>query len=365
MTKIKDENRFRKKYCKQVSLKVIEEYIRKRNFLVTGSAGSIGSSLVRKLLEMGAKKVYAVDNDETRLERLKVKANNSSRLELVLADVRDTESLTYAIDRADIIYHAAALKHVPLSEYYPLEYVRTNIIGTENIIRLAIEGEAEKLIYISTDKAVKPTNVMGATKLLGEKLTIASNLRKNKTLFSVVRFGNVIYTRGSVIEIFLNQIMKSNYITVTDPSMTRFMMSIDEAVKLILQATYLSSGGEVFVLKMPSVNIGDLAKAFINVIGEFIPTITGEKIKIKIIGRRPGEKIHEELMTRDEVLRSVECKDMYIILSELVLGKTIDFGEKEIYDSNRAPRLSISEIERILKEFLSQVLPGFPNELYD
>lgn len=330
----------------------IKEYFKNKVILVTGGAGSIGRALIKKLLEIGVKKVRAFDINESNLAFMQ-RIFPEDSFEVILGDIRDKECLRDAVRGVNIVFHAAALKHVPLSEYYPLEYVRTNILGTQNIIEVSQKEHVEKFILISTDKAVNPINVMGATKLLAERITIAANLKRTKerSAFSCVRFGNVLYTRGSVLEIFLHQI-KNKHITVTDPTMTRFIMSIGDAVNFILKATYLAKGGEIFIPKMKSVRIIDLAKAFVELFAPMFNLSPGE-VEIRIIGRRPGEKIHEELMTEFEASRAVELDDMFIVYPEIsqrrLLGKKLAFLER--YTSETAPRIELSEIKETLKDF--------------
>jgi len=223
-----------------------------------------------------------------------------------------------AMEDIDIVFHAAALKQVPLNEYNPFETVQTNVIGTQNVIDTALSEEVERVIAISTDKAVSPESTVGATKLLAERLITAANLYKGKrkTIFSCVRFGNVLDSRGSVIPVLKEQIQNGGPVTLTSPKMTRFIMSIKQAVELTLNAAIFSKGGEVFVLKMPSLNIKDLIDVLIQRFSSkngFEPM----EIEIKITGPRPGEKLYEELMTEDEAKRALETEFMYIILSRI------------------------------------------------
>ncbi len=331
-------------------MKLVKEYFKNKTVLVTGGAGSIGSALVKKLTELEVKETRVLDIDENALVALQRALGNT--INIYLGDVRDRESIGDALKDVDIVLHAAALKHVPLSEYYPIEYVKTNVIGTYNMIKLSIENNVEKFILISTDKAVNPVNVMGATKLLAEKLVTASNLSSIKTVLSCVRFGNVLYTHGSVLDIFMKQLRNREPLTITDPNMTRFVMSVSKAVELILKATYLARGGEIFILKMNSVKIIDLAKAFIEVMAPIYGYDPGD-VEIKIIGRRPGEKLHEELMTEYEASRAVEKEDMYIIYPELpgLKPRAIEKPVGRPYTSKDARLLSIEELKNLIKEF--------------
>ena len=336
--------------------KELIEYMKNRSFLITGGAGSIGSVLARFLRDIRVARVVLFDTNESELVRLKRILGGN--VEIFLGDIRDAQSVKEALQDIDIVFHAAALKHVPLSEYYPFEYVKTNILGTQNVIERSLEAGVEKFMFISTDKAVNPTNVMGATKLLGERITLAANLarRNRRTRFSCVRFGNVLYTRGSVIELWLEQV-KQGYITVTNPEMTRFIMSVNMAVELILKATYYARGGEIFVLKMKSVRIGDLARAFVEVVAPAMG-LDPRRVEIKIVGERPGEKMHEELMTDIESLRVVEFDDMYVIYSDLQAPPDVQkIGVARLgkYSSKDYVINNVDVIKEMLMEFLGSV----------
>lgn len=331
-----------------------------KKILVTGGVGSIGREIVKKILEYDPKVIRVLDNNETGLFDLQ-NALHSEKIRLLVGDLRDKERLKIAIEGIDIVIHAAALKHVPLCEFNPFEAVKTNVIGTQNMIDVAREENVEKFITISTDKAVDPVNVMGATKLLAERLTISANLYKGdkRTTFSCVRFGNVLFSRGSVIPVFLEQI-KKGYIEITDPNMTRFIMKTSEAVDLILKITEISNGGEIFVLKMPAVKIGDLAAVIIDEYFRENPA-TPNAVKTNIIGKRPGEKMYEKLLSDDESGFAFENDDMIMICSRsLYRKKTLSYPDalkfKKIrsgdYNSNSVKILSKGEICELIKESL-------------
>jgi len=294
--------------------------IRGKQVLVTGGSGSIGSQITKRALDLGAETVRVLENDETGLFNLKQEVDDTERLRTLLGDVRDRDRLRLAVEDIDVIFHAAALKHVKLNEYNPFEAVQTNVQGTQNLVRAALEEEVDSFVAISTDKASNPTSVMGATKLLSERLVIAANAYKGQrdTEFSCVRFGNVLGSNGSVIPLFYNQIKSGGPVTVTDPEMTRFFMPIEEAVDLVFSANDRMNGGEVFVLKMPTFDVGTLAETMIN---GYAPTvdIDPETIEIDIIGPRPGERMHEKLISEDELLTTVELSDMFIIYPEIDL----------------------------------------------
>jgi len=293
-----------------------EKFYEGKTILVTGGAGSIGSAIVRKVLEFEPKTLRVMDINETGLFELEQNVR-SSKLRPFIGDVRDKERLERAIEGVDIVFHAAALKHVPLCEYNPFEAVKTNVIGTQNLIEVAMDEEVEKFITISTDKAVNPINVMGATKLLAERLTISGNFYKGKrkTAFSCVRFGNVLGSRGSVVPLFVEQIKTNKQITITDPNMTRFFTSLSHATEFILKITAIAFGGEIFILKMPALKIGDLAEVMIEELAqEYNYSI--KEIKIETIGKRIGEKLYEELITKNEVTNAYENEKMYIVYSQ-------------------------------------------------
>ncbi|MBU0532283.1 polysaccharide biosynthesis protein [Candidatus Micrarchaeota archaeon] len=290
-----------------------------KNILVTGGAGSIGSELVKHLLKYEPKVVRILDINESGLFDLEQEYKEYERqVRILIGDVRDKDRLMKAMEGIDFVFHAAALKHVYINEYSPLEAVKTNVLGTQNLFDAAIENNVEKVIFISTDKAVNPTSVMGTSKLLAEKLTTAANYQKgsHRTIFSSVRFGNVLASRGSVIPLFINQIKKGGPVTITDPQMTRFIMSSDRAIGLILKAASLAHGGEIFILKMPTVKIMDLAEVLIDRVAPAYGFNSNE-IKIEIIGSRPGEKLHEFLVTNYERENLKEINDLLVLVPSI------------------------------------------------
>jgi UDP-N-acetylglucosamine 4,6-dehydratase/5-epimerase len=294
--------------------KQFEDIFKDKKILVTGGTGCIGSEIVKSLLKYKPKVVRVFSNDEDNTFRLSQELHDGKNTRFLIGDIRDRERLMAAMKDIDIVYHAAALKHVPLCEYNPFEAIKTNVLGTQNVIESALATGVKKVINISTDKAVNPVNTMGATKLLAEKLIIDANFYKgaSKTIFSSVRFGNVLFSRGSVVPLFENQIKERKIVTVTDPKMTRFMMSIENTVDLVFKATLMAKGGEIFILKMPVVKLGDLTEAIVQKYAEkygYKP----KEIKREIIGPRPGEKLFEELMTENEAKKAFETKDMLII----------------------------------------------------
>jgi UDP-N-acetylglucosamine 4,6-dehydratase/5-epimerase len=275
-----------------------------KKILVTGGTGSIGSEIVRSLGRHKPRVIRVLSNDENAMFNLRNELGDKGYRYLV-GDVRDRERMLLATSDIDIIYHCAALKHVPLCEYNPFEAILTNVIGTHNVLDAAIFNDVERLVNISTDKACNPVSTMGATKLLTEKLIADMNQFKTEesTITASVRFGNVMRSRGSVIPLWEEQIRMGKPITITDPEMTRYMMTIPDAVGLIFKATEMMKGGEVFILKMKKIRLGDLADE----------VVAGRNVSRMIIGLRPGEKMHEELMTHDEQQIALETDDMFII----------------------------------------------------
>jgi FlaA1/EpsC-like NDP-sugar epimerase len=288
-----------------------------KDILVTGGTGSIGSEIVRQLLKTNVAKVRVYSRDEHKQHELRGELGEDTRLTFLLGDIRDKDRLDFAFRSVDICFHAAALKHVPFCEYNPFEALKTNTIGTQNVIDVAIKNNIEKVIAVSTDKAVNPESVLGASKLMMERLMAAANLTvgHNRTRFACVRFGNVTDSRGSVTHLWRRQIENGGPVTITHKHVTRFFMEIPEAVGLIFDAMLLMRGGEIFVLKMKKHRITDFAESFIK---KFSP---GKKVRMIFIGLRPGEKLDEELFTKEERTHMLETRTMYIITpQQLVPG---------------------------------------------
>ena len=332
-----------------------------KRVLVTGGTGTIGSALVKKILRFTPKIIRVFDNDENALYNLANELKQDElRLRYLLGDVRDKDRLNLAMEDIDVVYHAAALKHVPLCEYNPFEAVETNIIGTQNAIEAARANCVKKFVFISTDKSVKPVNIMGATKLLGERLTVdASYYRGLKKIeFSCVRFGNVLNSRGSVIPLWISEMVERKTLTVTDRKMTRFVISIDEAINLVLKSTKLMKGGEIFILKdMKAVRIIDLMMVFKDLYSETLG-LNSNNVEIKEIGKRPGEKLDELLMTEDEAGNSLETKNFFIILPYNHIGakrspsdyKNAQYTNRKCFSSKKEPKLTKAEIRQFLKK---------------
>ncbi|MDO8840814.1 UDP-N-acetylglucosamine 4,6-dehydratase family protein [Methanocalculus sp.] len=345
-----------------------------KSILVTGGVGSIGSYLVRELLKYDPLRIRVFDNNETGLYDLD-QSIRSDKLRLLVGDIRDKERLSVAMEGVHIVFHAAALKHVPLCEFNPYDAVKTNVIGTQNVLDAAYDQGVKKVIVISTDKAVNPSNVMGATKLLAERLTISANLFRGhkRSAFSCVRFGNVLNSRGSVIPLFTQQIQKGGPITVTHPEMRRFFMDIPSATELILKAGMLSTGNEIFILKMPAASIMDLAEVMRDLLAPqygFKP----EDIAIEIIGTRVGEKIDEELLILEETSCAYENDDMILVVPKQQLYSESYVPHEHVpegfhlvtidsYSSKDAQLLTREGITSILNNLNSGILYITPSAL--
>lgn len=285
-----------------------------KNILITGGTGTIGRQLVQRLLQESPQVIRIFSRDEHKQFEMAMDfQEHSKNLRFLIGDIRDQQRLGRAMENIDYVFHCAAMKHVPACEYNPFEAVQTNVIGTQNVIQMAIEKNVKKVLFTSTDKAISPTNTYGATKLTAERLISATEHHKGaiSTVFSAVRFGNVMSSRGSVIPLFKKQILENGRITITDSNMLRYMMTPSQAIELILEANNMALGGEVFVLKMPLIKVGDLAEVVIDRIKNNYG-IT-EDIIVDIVGLRSGEKRFEELMTDDEAAIAYETDTMYII----------------------------------------------------
>jgi len=287
-----------------------------KTILVTGGCGSIGSEIIRQILKYDPDSIRVFDSSEEGQFNLS-QTIQSEKVRYLIGDIRKVERVRLAMKDVDIVFHAAALKHVPLCEYNPFEAVTTNVIGTNNLVHAAIDEGVEKFIGISTDKAVDPVNTMGATKLLSEKIITNAPLGSSKIKFCCVRFGNVLNSSGSVIPIFKRQIETGNTITITDNNMTRFFMDLPEAVNLVLKAAEKVEGGEIFILKMKALKIKDIAEVMVE---ELAPKHgkNASEFSYKVIGIRPGEKLNESLLTKEETAYTAEEQDMYILRNSLL-----------------------------------------------
>ena len=314
---------------------LMKDFYQGKQILITGGAGYIGQLLIEKLLDFAPEVIRVLDMNETALFNLRQKYHQQEKqLRFLLGDVRSLNRLRYAFQDIDIIFHAAAYKHVVECEYNPIDAVETNINGTSNVIQAAIEKGVKKVIFTSSDKAANPSNTMGVTKLMAERLISAANdYGARSTVFACCRFGNVVRASGSVVPLFEEQIMNGKSVTITDPNMTRFVIPKEKAVELVLLSGFVAQGGEVFIYKMPAMNINDLADAMMAKYGEVPKEITG---------RRAGEKMYEELITEEEMSRAYESEDMYIVFSQLVnieRGNYKGFRKAETVKNSRDTRL--------------------------
>ena len=326
----------------------MENVFKGKNVLVTGGTGSIGSEIVRRLLGYDPNVVRVYSRGEAKQFDLQYELGDRANLRYLIGDVREVERLRRAMQDIDILFHAAALKHVPSCEYNPFEAVKTNVLGTQNVIDVSLDEGVEKVIAISTDKAAGPSNVLGTTKLLAERLIAATHSYGRKgTVFSCVRFGNVLGSQGSAVPLFEKQIRSGGPVTVTDPAMTRFMMTIPQAIDLVMEAAGKARGGEVFIFKMPALRLGDLVEVMIEELSPLY-RFSPEEIRIEIIGARPGDKGYEELLTEEEAVAAYETKKMYILNGKgRNLPKALPLARRR-YLSSEVGLLSKEEIRRLL-----------------
>lgn len=337
----------------------MKKYFDNQRVVVTGACGTIGSELVRQLLEnCDVGELVCLDNNESSLFFLEQCFSQYNNAHFYLADIRDKDKLIKTFNGMDIIFHAAAFKHVILCERSPFEAVQTNILGVRNVIDASFKNDVKKVIFTSSDKAVNPTNVMGTSKLMGERLMTAANTAtKGKgPIFSSTRFGNVLGSNGSVIPIFEEQIRNGGPVTLTNEQMTRFIMSIEDAVRLVIDSAILACGGEVFVTKMPVISILDLARVMIK---ELAPRYghTPENVKIVNIGVKPGEKLYEELMSHEETSRTYELDRYFAVLPAFRnVYRNIEYNYPDIvskqvvneYNSSAEVKLSLEKLQEFL-----------------
>tara|TARA_Y100000590_G_C15694795_1_gene1004714 strand:- start:799 stop:1833 length:1035 start_codon:yes stop_codon:yes gene_type:complete len=328
--------------------------------MITGGTGSFGNAVLSKFLESPLKEIRILSRDEKKQDDMR-KIYNSKKLKFYIADVRDYDSVQRAMMGVDYVFHAAALKQVPSCEFHPLEAVKTNVIGTDNVIRASIDHQIQKVICLSTDKAVYPINSMGISKAMMEKVAIASSRESTDTNICVTRYGNVMASRGSVIPLFVSQILNNNPITITDPSMTRFMMSLEDAVDLVLFAFEKGNSGDILVQKSPAATIQVLVDALQEIFKKYNPTT-------EIIGTRHGEKLFETLLSREEYYSSSDLDNYFLVppdLRDLNYEKFYDQGQPDIsqyddYNSHNTKRLSKEEmIEMLLGlDFINKAIEG-------
>ena len=333
-----------------------------QKLIITGGTGSFGNAVLNRFLHTNISEIRIFSRDEKKQDDMRKKFN-SPKLKFYIGDVRDYQSVLNAVRGVDFIYHAAALKQVPSCEFHPMEAVKTNVLGTENVLESAINCNVKRVVCLSTDKAVYPINAMGISKALMEKVIVAKSRSSTQTTICTTRYGNVMASRGSVIPLFVNQIRAGHAISITDPNMTRFMMTLDDAVDLVLYAFEHGKPGDIFVQKAPAATIDTLAKALTELLG-------ASSHPIHVIGTRHGEKLFESLLSREEMVAAEDLGDYYRIppdLRDLNYSKFIDRGEVLIseaveYNSHNTTRLDVDGMQKLLLKlpFIQALVKGVP-----
>lgn len=347
---------------------MIENYFNNKTLLITGGTGSFGNAVLRRFLDTGISEIRIFSRDEKKQDDMR-QFYKDPKIKYFIGDVRNRHSINSAMPGVDYVFHAAALKQVPSCEFFPTEAVRTNVLGCENVLESAIQYKVQKVIVLSTDKAVYPINAMGMSKALSEKVMIARSRSLNGSgmVFCGTRYGNVMASRGSVIPLFINQIKNNQPITVTDPNMTRFMMTLEDAVELVLFAFINGNNGDIFVQKSPAATISDLAQA--------LKELYNSKAEIKPIGTRHGEKLYETLVNREEMVKAIDEGNYYRIPADtrdLNYNKFFTEGESKVssveeYNSHNTERLDVNETKKLLLRLHSireDVLKEKPELIY-
>ena len=327
----------------------MNDIFKNKTLLITGGTGSFGNEVLRKFIKTDIAEIRIFSRDEKKQEDMRIALNNK-KVKFYIGDVRDYQSIYQATRGVDFIFHAAALKQVPSCEFYPMEAVKTNILGTENVLKAATSNGVKRLVVLSTDKAVYPINAMGISKAMAEKVMVGMSRSQldSDTVFCATRYGNVMGSRGSVIPLFQSQLNEEKSLTITDPNMTRFLMSLEQSVSLVLFAFQHGEQGDIFVQKAPASTVEDLAKA--------LSEIYGKKGNIKIIGTRHGEKLYESLISREEMAQAVDLGEFYKIPADnrdlnydkYVVEGDLKLSKLEDYTSHNTKRLNVSEIKELL-----------------
>jgi len=320
-----------------------------KRILITGGTGSLGKALTKKLLETDVESIRIFSRDELKQVQMQAEINDK-RIRFLIGDVRDKDRLLRALEDIHIVVHAAALKHVPVAEYNPFEAVKTNVNGSQNVLEACLDKNIQLALAIGTDKAVSPLNTYGATKLLMERLFVSANFYKGRHRrdfkFLGVRYGNVLGSRGSIVPTIVKQIQEGKKITITDPTMTRFNITMTQALDLIFRALETGEGGQVFIPKLKAYKVGDM--------GDAILELLGSKNEVETISVRPGEKYHEVLINKDEIRNTLETEKDYIIFNELTSGEKINHDKyqkakiTDQYSSDRVEEISKNELKEIL-----------------
>ncbi len=336
-----------------------------KKLLITGGTGSFGNAVLRRFINSNIEEIRIFSRDEKKQDDIR-KKYNSPKLRFYIGDVRDTQSVMNAVRGVDYIYHAAALKQVPSCEFHPLEAAKTNVMGTENVLEAAIQCGVKRVVCLSTDKAVYPINAMGISKAMMEKVAVAKSRSSSNTVINVTRYGNVMASRGSVIPLFVDQIRSGQPITITDPSMTRFMMTLDDAVDLVLYAFEHGQPGEIFVQKAPAATIEVLTQALTGLLNK-------PDHEVRVIGTRHGEKLYEALLSREEMAAAEDLVGYYRVppdLRDLNYGKFVEQGEIKIseasdYNSHNTTRLDVPGMQALLLKlrFMQAIVRGEHVEL--
>jgi UDP-N-acetylglucosamine 4,6-dehydratase len=335
--------------------------------LISGGTGSFGNAVLHRFIDSDISEIRIFSRDEKKQDDMRKKYSNA-KLKFYIGDVRDYQSVLNVVRGVDFIYHAAALKQVPSCEFHPLEAVKTNVLGTENILEAAINCGVKRVICLSTDKAVYPINAMGISKAMMEKVAVAKSRNSSNTIINITRYGNVMCSRGSVIPLFTQQILADQAITITDPAMTRFMMTLDDAVDLVLYAFKHGKPGEIFVQKAPAATIETLAYALSDLLRK-------PKHEVRVIGTRHGEKLYEVLLSREEMVAAEDLGNYYRVppdLRDLNYGKFIEQGEIKIskafdYNSHNTTRLDVFGMQALLMKlrFIQATVSGMKVEPED
>jgi UDP-N-acetylglucosamine 4,6-dehydratase len=338
-----------------------------KSLLITGGTGSFGNAVLKRFLDTDIAEIRVFSRDEKKQDDMR-KRYDSPKVKFYIGDVRDYQSVLSAVRGVDFIYHAAALKQVPSCEFHPMEAVKTNVLGTENVLEAAISCGIKRVICLSTDKAVYPINAMGISKAMMEKVVVAKSRSSDETVICATRYGNVMASRGSVIPLFVDQIKAGKPITITDPDMTRFMMTLDEAVDLVVYAFEHGKPGDIFVQKAPAATIETLAHALTELMG--VP-----EHEVRIIGTRHGEKLFEALLSREEMVAAENLEGYYRVppdLRDLNYGKYVEQGEQKIsnavdYNSHNTERLDKASMQKLLMklDFIQSVIEGKDAQLQD
>jgi UDP-N-acetylglucosamine 4,6-dehydratase len=317
--------------------------------MITGGTGSFGNAILKRFLSTDVREIRIFSRDEKKQEDMRIKLNHP-KLKFYIGDIRNIDSINEAMQGVDYVFHAAALKQVPSCEFYPMEAVRTNVLGTENVLNSAVLNKVERVVVLSTDKAVYPINAMGISKAMMEKLMVAKARMRaaGETVICATRYGNVMASRGSVIPLFISQLRSGAPVTVTDPQMTRFLMSLDDSVELVLHAFLHGQQGDIFIQKAPASTVGDLAQA--------LTELFGKPPGMRVIGTRHGEKLYESLISREEMAKAEDMGNYYRVpadnrdlnYNKYFIEGEVSISEQDDYTSHNTARLNVEQVKQLL-----------------